>query len=74
MSLSGGFHQSFTPWAKDEAAVEIQLSAQLFNSLFVLLDGLIVELRGLIKRGLKVLNLLAEPVQQAVTFAGISGP
>ena len=74
MSLSGGFHQPFPPWAKDVAAVEFQLPTQLFDDLFVLLDGLIVELRGLIERGLEVLNLLSEPVQQVVTFARISRP
>ena len=74
MSLSGGFDQSFPPWAKDVAAVELQLSAQLFDELLVLLDGLIVELRGLIERGLEVLNLLSEPAQQVVTLSRISRP
>ena len=74
MSLPGGFHQPFPPWAEDIAAVEFQLPAQFFDGLFVLLDGLIVELGGLIERGLEVLNLLGEPVQQVVTFARISRP
>jgi hypothetical protein len=30
--------------------------------LFVFLDGLLVELRGLVQRGLKILDLLGEPV------------
>ena len=72
--LSGGFHQPFPPWAEDIAAVELELPPQLFDGLFVFLDGLIVELGGLIERGLEVLDLLGEPVQQVVTFARISGP
>jgi hypothetical protein len=40
----------------------------------VLLDRLIVDLRGLIERGLEVLNLLSEPGQQVVTFTGIGRP
>jgi hypothetical protein len=45
------------------------------------LDGLIVQLGCLIERGaeilgrgLEVLHLLGEPVQQVVTFARIGGP
>ena len=59
MSLSWGFNQPFPPWAKDEAAVELQLAAQLLDELIVLLDGLRMELCGLIERGLEVLNLLS---------------
>jgi hypothetical protein len=54
-----GFDQSFPPWAKDNAAEELQLSAQLLDKLLVLLDGLRMELCGLIERGLEVFNLLA---------------
>ena len=39
-----------------------QLSAQLFNELLMLLDGLSVELAGLIERGLKILDLLITDV------------
>ena len=74
MFLPGGFHQPFPPRAKNLTAVEFQLFAQLLYGLLVLLEGLIVELRGFIKRGLKVLNLLGEPVQQVMTFARFSGP
>ena len=38
------------------------------------LDGLIVDLGGLVQRGLEVLNLLGEPVQEGVTFARVSRP
>jgi hypothetical protein len=45
------------------------------------LDGLVVELGRLIERGTEVLgrgaevlDLLAKPVQQVVTFARIGGP
>lgn len=41
---------------------------------FVLPGSLIVELGGLIERGLKVLNLLGEPVQEVMTVAWISRP
>jgi hypothetical protein len=74
VSLSRGFHQSFPPWAEDVAAVEFQLPAQLLDGLFVFLDGLIVELRGLFERGLEILNLLSVPTQQVVTFTGVSRP
>ena len=66
MSLSRGFHQSFPPWAKNIAAVEAQLSAQLFNELLMLLDGLSVELAGLIERGLKILDLLVTELRGLV--------
>ena len=65
MSLSGSFHQPFPPWAKNVAAVELQLPAQFLEGLFVFLDSLIVELGGLVQRGLEVLNLLGEPVQES---------
>jgi hypothetical protein len=58
VSLSRGFHQPFPPWAKDVAAVELELAAQLLDELLMLLDGLIVELAGFIERGLKILDLL----------------
>jgi hypothetical protein len=35
---------------------------------------LIVKFRGLIERDLEILNLLGEPVEQLMTFAGFSGP
>jgi hypothetical protein len=35
---------------------------------------LIVDLGGLVQRSLEVLNLLGEPLQEGVTFAGISRP
>jgi hypothetical protein len=35
---------------------------------------LIVKLRGLIERGLEVLDLLSEPLEQVVTFTGVSRP
>ena len=74
MPLSGGFHQPFPPGTKDIAAVEFELATQLIDGLLVFLDGLVVELRRLIERGVEVLDLLSEPVQQVVTFARIGGP
>ena len=62
VSLSRGFHQPFPPRAKNVAAVKIKLPTQLVDGLLVFLDGLVVELRGLVQRGLEVLNLLGEPV------------
>jgi hypothetical protein len=72
--LSGGFHQPFPPWTEDIAAVEFDLPTQLFDSLLVFLDGLIVEFRRLIERGLEILDLVGKPLQQVVTFASISRP
>jgi hypothetical protein len=74
MPLSGGFHQPFPPGTEDITAVEIELSTQLIDRLLVFLDGLIVDHRRLIERGVEVLDLLSEPVQQVVTFARIGGP
>ena len=81
MPLSGGFHQPFPPWTEDVAAVELELLTQFIDRLLVFLDGLIVELGGLIECGtvvvecgLKILDLLGEPAQQVVTFAGVGGP
>ncbi len=74
MPLSGGFHQPLSPWTKDIAAVEFDLPTQLIDRLLLFLDGLIVKLRGLIERGLEVLDLLIEPAQQVVTFARVGGP
>jgi hypothetical protein len=74
VSLSGSFHQPFPPRAKDETAVELQLSVQLLDELFVLLNSLIVQLRGLIEFVLEAFDLLGEPVQVVVTFARISRP
>ena len=51
MPLPGGFHQPFPPRTEDIAAVEIDLPAQLVDRLLVFLDGLIVELGGLIECG-----------------------
>ena len=62
VSLAGGFHQPFSPWAEDIAAVKFDLPAQFFDELVVLLGGLVVELGRLIERGLEVLDLLGEPV------------
>jgi hypothetical protein len=50
------------------------LSVQLFDCLLVILDGLIMEFRGLVQRGLEIFNLLSEPVQEVVTFARVSRP
>ena len=58
MFLSGGVDEVFPPRAKNKAAVQLQLMAQLLDNSLVLLHGLIVELCGLIERGLEVLNLL----------------
>ena len=88
MPLPRGFHQPFPPRAENIAAVEIELVAQLVDRLLLFLDSLVVELTGLIEcgpeifgrglevfgRGLEVLDLLSEPAQQVVTFAGIGGP
>ena len=67
MPLSGGFHQPLPPGTKDIAAVKFELATQLIDGLLVFLDGLIVEHRRLIERGVEVLDLLSEPVQQVVT-------
>ena len=72
--LSRGFDQSFPPRAKDIAAVELQLAAQLLNELLMLLYSLGVELCGLIERGSEVFNLLRESAQQVVTLLRISRP
>ena len=88
MPLPGGFHQPFPPRTEDIAAVEIELVTQFVDRLLLFLDGLVVELRGLIEcgaeifgrglevfgRGLEILDLLSEPAQQVVAFAGIGGP
>lgn len=74
MSLFGGINEAFPPRAKNEAAVELQLMVQLSDDSFVLLHGLIVELRGLIERGLEILDLVSEPVEQVVTFTEVSRP
>lgn len=74
MSLARGFHQALSPWTENEASVELQLLTQRLHRLFVLLDGLVVELRGFAERGLEVLNLLAQPVQEVMTCVRISGP
>jgi hypothetical protein len=74
VALPGGFHQPFPTRTEDIAAIELELPTQLIDRLFVFLDGLIVELRGLIERGLEVLDLLGKPVQQVVTLARITGP
>ena len=66
MSLAGGIYQSVTPRAKDVAMVEIQLPPQFVDELLMLLDGLIVQLRGFIKRGLKILYLLITELQGLV--------
>ena len=50
--LSGGFDQPFPPWAKDEAAVEIELLTQFLDRLLVILDDLLVDFRGFIERRL----------------------
>ena len=49
MPLSGGFHQPFPPWTEDVAAIELELPTQFIDCLLVFLDGLIVELGGLIE-------------------------
>jgi hypothetical protein len=74
MSLSGGFHQPFPPWAKDVAAVELQLPTQLLDRLFVLLDRPIMDLGGFFERGVEVFHLLTEPSQQIVTGTRFGGP
>jgi hypothetical protein len=74
VSLSGGFDQPFPPWAEGVATVELQLAAQLFDELLMLLDGLGVELCGLIECGLEVIDLLSKPAQQVVTLLRISRP
>ena len=58
MSLPGGFHQSLTTWAEDVKTIEIQLPAQLFEELLMLLDSLVVELCGFIERSLEIFDLL----------------
>ena len=74
MPLSGGFHQPLPPRTKDIAAVKLELMTQLGDRLLVLLDDLVVQLRGMIEGGLEILDMLGEPTQQVVTLAGISGP
>ena len=58
VSLAGSIYQPLTPRAEDVATVEIELPPQLVDKLLMLLDGLIVQLRGFIKRGLEILYLL----------------
>ena len=72
--MSRSFDRPFTPRAEDVAAVEIQLAAQLFDELLMLLDGLGVKLCGLIESGLEVFELLSETAQQVVTLVRISRP
>jgi hypothetical protein len=72
VSLPWSFDQPFPSWAKDVAAVKLELAAQLLDELLMLLDGLCVELGGLIERGLKVFDLLSELAQQVVTLLRIS--
>jgi hypothetical protein len=81
VSLPRGIDQTLSPRAKDVPAEQLNLPAQVIDGLFVVLDDLlvrfdrlIVKLRGLFERGLEVLNLLSEALQQAMTFARISRP
>ena len=76
MSLARSLDQPFPPWAKDVAAEKLDLPAQVIDDLLVFLGGLIVELRGLVERGLEVLDMLRvrDPVQQVVTLAWIGRP
>ena len=74
MSLSEGFDPAFPPRSIDIVAEELELAAQLIDKLVMLSDSLIANLRGFIQRGLQVLDLLIELVQQVMAFAGISGP
>ena len=72
--MSGSFYQSLTPRAEDVATVEFYLSAQLFDELLMLLDGLIMEFCGFIQCGLEILNLISKLVEQVVTPVRISRP
>ena len=56
--MSGGFHQPFPPRTENIAAVEIELVTQLVDGLIAFLNGLVVELGGLFKCGLEILDLL----------------
>jgi hypothetical protein len=72
--LSRSIYEPFPPWAEDVAALEIDLAAQLFDELIVLLNGLIVKLRGFLECGPEVFDLLSKLAQQVVTLLRISRP
>ena len=65
MPLPGGIRQPFPPRAENIAAVEIELVAQFVDRLLLFLDGLSVEFRGLVERGLEVLDLLSERLSRS---------
>ena len=54
--------QPFPPRAKNVAAEQLDLPTQVIDDLLVFLGGLIMNLRGLVERGLEVLDMLFEPV------------
>ena len=74
VSLARSLDQPFPPWTKDVAAEKLDLPTQVIDDLLVFLGGLIMNLRGLVERGLEVLDMLSEPVQQVVTLTWISRP
>jgi hypothetical protein len=74
VSLARSLDQPFMPWTKDVATEKLDLSTQIIDELLVFLGGLIMNLRGLVERGVEVLNLLFEPVQQVVTLTRIIRP
>jgi hypothetical protein len=81
MSLTRSVYPAFASGAKEVAAEKPDLPTQLVDGLFVLVDRLIVKSGCLIECSSKVsqllieiLNLLSNPVQQAVTFLRNSRP
>ncbi len=62
VSLARSLDQPFPPRAKDVPAEKLDLSTQIIDDLLVFLGGLIMNLRGLVERGLEVLDMLFEPV------------
>jgi hypothetical protein len=74
VSLARSLDQPFMPWTKDVATEKLDLSTQIIDELLVFLGGLNMNLRGLVERGVEVLILLFEPVQQVVTLTRIIRP
>jgi hypothetical protein len=74
MSLARSLDIPLSPRTKEIATVDLDLSPQVVDDLLVFLGGLIVNLRGLVERGLEILDLLSELLQQVVTLGWIGRP
>jgi hypothetical protein len=62
VSLARRLDQPFPPWTKDVPTEQLDLSTQIIDDLLVFLSGLVMNLSGLVERGLEVFNVLSEPV------------